>query len=266
MSDYVHGYDDVAGTRLGDQARVLESVIHDGVRYPDTAHVLEIGCGVGSQTQVLLRNNDGTKFTAIDTSLKSLESAREVLGDASHRLRLHFGDACSIEYEDNSFDHAFVCFVLEHLADPRTALEELRRVVKPGGTLTVIEGDHGSVVMHPHSDAALAAVGCQMSAQERAGGDACIGRRLYPLLRKAGFRDVVVEPRQVYADGSRPDLQEGFVVKTFTAMIEGVRDDALCKPSFEPDAFDKGIAALYDAAGRNGTFSYTFYKAIAIAA
>ncbi|MBV8457682.1 MAG: methyltransferase domain-containing protein, partial [Acetobacteraceae bacterium] len=47
---------------------------------------------------------------------------------------------------DASFDHVFVCFVLEHMPDPETALAELQRVLKLGGSRTVIEGDHGSAL------------------------------------------------------------------------------------------------------------------------
>ncbi|WP_207419866.1 class I SAM-dependent methyltransferase [Roseomonas haemaphysalidis] len=52
-------------------------------------------------------------------------------------------------FGDASFDHVFVCFVLEHLADPAAALGELQRVLRPGGSLTVIEGDHGSTLTPP---------------------------------------------------------------------------------------------------------------------
>ncbi len=63
--------------------------------------------------------------------------------------------------------------------------------------------------------------------RRRAGGNALIGRELYPLLTGAGFDAVRVSPRMVYVDASRPDLVEGFTRRTFTAMIEGVREPAL---------------------------------------
>ena len=89
-----------------------------------------------------------------------------------------------------------------------------------------------------------------------------IGRELYPLLRNAGFDSVRVSPRMVYADSSKPGLVEGFTKKTFTAMIEGVRDDALKAEITEQAVFEKGIRDLYKTAETDGVFCYTFFKAI----
>ena len=82
----------------------------------------------------------------------------------------------------------------------------------------------------------------------------------------AGFPDVRVTPRQVYVDGSRPDLAEGFVRRTFTAMVAGVRTPALAAGLSTTEAFDTGITDLMRTAERDGVFSYTFYKAVGVAA
>jgi ubiquinone/menaquinone biosynthesis C-methylase UbiE len=174
-------------------------------------------------------------------------------------------DIYSLPYPPGSFDHVFVCFVLEHLVRPLDALDALKRVLKPGGTITVIEGDHGSAYFHPDSEAAHAAIRCLVELQREAGGNALIGRELYPLVTKAGFRDVRVSPRMVYVDSSRPELVEGFTKKTFTAMIEGVREPALEAGIADPEGFDRGIRDLYATAGSSGVFCYTFFKAMASA-
>ena len=137
----------------------------------------------------------------------------------------------------------------------------MRDCLRPGGTITVIEGDHGSAYFHPDSEAARAAIFCQVELQSRAGGNALIGRSLYPLLVTAGYSDVRVSPRMVYVDAGKPELVDGFTKKTFTAMIEGVRQAAIEKGIIDPAAFDKGIEDLYRTTQPDGTFCYTFFKA-----
>jgi hypothetical protein len=56
--------------------------------------------------------------------------------------------------------------------------------------------------------------------------------------------------------------KQGFTKKTFTAMIEGVRQSAIEAGMVQPDVFEKGIRDLYQTAGPDGVFCYTFFKAI----
>ena len=69
----------------------------------------------------------------------------------------------------------------------------------------------------------------------------------------------------VYVDASRPDLVDGFTRRTFTAMIEGVREPAIENGLISAERFDEGIADLYRTAEPDGTFCYTFFKATAVA-
>jgi hypothetical protein len=158
----------------------------------------------------------------------------------------------------------FVCFVLEHLSDPASALGALMTVLKPGGSLTVIEGDHGSAYFHPDSEQARRVIQCLIDLQQQAGGDSLIGRRLYPLLCQAGYRNVHVTPRVAYADGSRPDLADAITLKTFTAMVEGVADQAVGQGLIDAASWSAGVRDLKRAAANDGTFSYTFFKAVAV--
>jgi SAM-dependent methyltransferase len=172
-------------------------------------------------------------------------------------------DIHRLPFDDQSFDHVFVCFPLEHLAEPELGLAEFRRVLRPGGSLTVVEGDHGSAYFHPESEAAHRAIGCLVELQARAGGDSLIGRRLHPLLTAAGFRGVRVEPRMVYVDGSLPHLVDGFTLKTFTAMVEGVRAEALGQHLISEEEWVRGVADLHRTAEPDGVFCYTFFRAVA---
>ncbi len=263
--DYVHGYSARERERLLDQASTLEELLHADTRYPAGATVLEAGCGVGAQTVPLARNSPGARFTSIDVSPVSLDAARARVRAASlGNVRFERADIFELPFGDESFDHVFVCFVLEHLSRPREALVELRRRLKPGGTLTVIEGDHGSTFFHPDDADARRAIDCLVTLQARSGGDALVGRRLFPLLTEAGLRDVQVSPRMVYVDSSRPRWVEGFTLNTFTAMVEGVRDQALAAGLVDAPAWERGIAGLRRAAGPGGVFCYTFFKGVGV--
>ncbi|HVI95629.1 MAG TPA: methyltransferase domain-containing protein [Anaeromyxobacter sp.] len=263
--DYVHGYSDREGARLLDQASTLAELLHGDTRYPAGSSVLEAGCGVGAQTVILARNSPGAQFTSIDLSAGSLEQARLHAVDADiHNVTFQQADLFDLPFRHESFDHVFVCFVLEHLADPGRALQMLRSRLKPGGTLTVIEGDHGSTLFHPEGTKARRAIQCLVELQARAGGDALIGRKLFPLLRSAGFCAITVSPRMVYVDTSRPGWVDEFTKGTFTAMLEGVRERALALGLIEPQVWDEGVAELRRAAGPDGVFCYTFFKAVGV--
>jgi SAM-dependent methyltransferase len=263
---YVHGYHARENERLHDQAGALVELLHHDTAYPAGSAVLEAGCGVGAQTVTLAQRSPEAHFTSIDVSAESLAAAQRRI-DAAGIANVEFrqADIFDLPFAPRSFDHVFVCFVLEHLARPVDALTLLRDLIRPGGTITVIEGDHGSAYFHPDSAAAHDAIGCQIELQRRGGGDALIGRRLYPLIRDAGFDAVAVSPRMVYVDASRPELVDGFTRRTFTAMIEGTREAALAAGLIEPERFDAGVRALYRTTEPDGVFSYTFFKGTGIA-
>jgi SAM-dependent methyltransferase len=262
---YVHGYDPRESLRLQAQASTLVELLHSDTTYPAGSSVLEAGCGVGAQTVTLASNSPQARITSIDVSAASVVAAREAVRAAGiNNVTLRQADIFHLPFPPGSFDHVFVCFVLEHLAQPVEALRALKYVLTPGGTITVIEGDHGSTFFYPDSDYARWAVRCQVELQARAGGNALIGRALYPLLRESGFGEVHVSPRMVYVDSSKPALVEGFTRKTFTAMIEGIRKASLESGIMSEADFDKGITDLYRTTEADGVFCYTFFKASAV--
>jgi ubiquinone/menaquinone biosynthesis C-methylase UbiE len=265
MENYVHGYTEKESCRLVDQAKTLTELLHQDTRYSAGSRVLEAGCGIGAQTVILTKNSPDAHFFAMDISQDSINKAQNAIREKNiTNVTFRKADIFDLLFEEESFDHIFVCFVLEHLPNPVDALIHLSRMLKRGGTITVIEGDHGSFYSHPESEEAILTVKCLIEIQVGLKGNPLIGRQLYPLLNNAGFKAVRVSPRMVYVDSSKPDLVDGFSKKTFIAMVEGVKEQALSLNLIDEKSWNKGIKDLYRATEDDGTFCYTFFKGTAL--
>jgi SAM-dependent methyltransferase len=261
--EYVHGRSGREAERLDYQASRLADLLHAGTHYPPGSTVLEAACGVGAQTVILARNSPGADFVCIDISPDSLAVAEErVRSKGINRATFRQADIYRLPFAPTLFDHVFVCFLLEHLPDPVEALKKLGDVLKPGGSITVIEGDHGSAFFYPESPAAQAVIRCLIDLQDRMGGNALIGRQLWHLLNEAGFSGVTVSPRTVYADAAVPESGEA-VKNIFIAMVEGIMEQAIASGMIGREPWDQGIRDLYRTTEQDGTFCYTFFKAVA---
>lgn len=262
---YVHGYSEREIERLVDQATTLSDLLHNDTRYPAGSSVLEAGCGVGAQTVSLVKNSPEALFTCVDLSLESLRAAKrriEAMGNPNVIFRQ--ADIFNLPFPDGNFDHIFLCFVLEHLRNPLDALLALKSKLKKDGSITVVEGDHGSTFFHPDGQEARQTIQCLIDLQAQLGGNSLIGRQLFPLLSKAGFINPTVSPRMVYVDSSRPRFVRGFTINTFIAMVEGVQKQAIDSGIIDKATWEKGIKNLYRTAEADGTFCYTFFKGVAL--
>lgn len=262
-TDYVHGYTERESNRLEDQAECLNEIIHHDTIFPKNSIILEAGCGVGAQTQIVAPKNLDSKFISIDISENSICKAKELIKLKNiDNVEFQVGNIFNLNFPDEYFDHIFICFVLEHLPNPNEALKSLKRVLKKGGSITLIEGDHGSAYFHPYSPFAQEVINVQVALQSKNGGNALIGRQLYPLLIESNFKNCNVSPRMVYVDSSKPAFVEGFTRNTFTAMIEGIKEKAISSSLIDEVSFDKGIKDLYRTSQSDGVFCYTFFKGI----
>ena len=258
---YVHGYSEREALRLNDQAATLDEIIHNDSTFATDSLVLEAGCGVGAQTKIIAKKNPGSNFISVDLSEESVIEAKEMVKALGiNNVDVKQANIYDLPFNDETFDSVIICFVLEHLHNPIQALNELKRVLKKGGRMVVIEGDHGSTFFYPDSNYAHSAIKCQIQLQKQNGGNSNIGRELYPLLQSIQLANISVSPRMVYVDASKPQLVEGFIKNTFTAMIEGVEEEALQQGITDKDTFEKGIKDLYRTAEQDGVFSYTFFK------
>ena len=124
---YLHGYRAEERERLHRQARFLAPTVHDGLPFQRRTKLIEVGCGVGAQTEILLRRWPDLRVTGVEINDEQLVEARRFLTSipsASDRVVLAKGDATNLEYGADSFDAGFLCWVLEHVGDPARALAE----------------------------------------------------------------------------------------------------------------------------------------------
>jgi len=139
---YLHGFSQKEQDRLRQQAAFAEHIIYKDINLSSVKDVLEVGCGVGAQSEILLRRFPKINLTGIDLNEKQLSAATthlESLPYADNRFNLKKMNAESLEFESNSFDGAFLCWVLEHIPNPANVLSEVRRVLSPGSTVYVTE-------------------------------------------------------------------------------------------------------------------------------
>ena len=260
---YVHGYSARETQRLEDQAGSVRELIHHDTAYPPGARVLEVACGVGAQTETVAGRSPKCNLVSFDVVLDSLrQAATRIRTKRLTNVQLLAADLFALPFRPATFEHLFISYVLEHMNDPLRTLLAVKEVLEPGGSITAVEGDHGSCYFSPtHAPAQRAWQGL-IHVQAALGGDSLVGRRLYPLLVGAGFERVAVSPRVVYADASHPDQMDRFVAKTIVPMVEGVEARVLSDGLMTRGEWEAGLAHLRSiATSKSGTFCYTFFKA-----
>ena len=108
---------------------IADRIVEDGAH-----HVLDWGCGAGQMSDLLERA--GARPTAFDYDSQREDGERPL--ERYPRLQIRTStDPVALPYPDGSFDAVLSCGVLEHVSDPDGSLDEVRRVLRPGGTLYV---------------------------------------------------------------------------------------------------------------------------------
>ncbi|MBT2212273.1 methyltransferase domain-containing protein [Actinomadura sp. NEAU-AAG7] len=164
--------------------------------------LLDLGCGPGTITADLAAAVAPGRVLGLDRQAAQLSGAR-----ALARLRgltnIEFreGSCYDIPLEDRSVDRVFSHALMEHLARPDRALAEIRRVLRPGGTVGLCSPDWGGFLLAPPADDA---VGAYTRLQRANGGDPFVGRELGRYLTEAGFGQCRLDAHyERYDDPSR---------------------------------------------------------------
>jgi SAM-dependent methyltransferase len=123
---------------------------------PAGARWLDVGCGTGALSEAILDRAAPRQVIGVDSAEAFVDFARGRLRDA--RVQLEIGDAQALPVEDGAFDAAVAGLVLNFIPEPARALREMRRAVRPGGTVAVYVWDYAGEMqlMRRFWDAAVA--------------------------------------------------------------------------------------------------------------
>jgi len=204
---YLHGFSAAEQARLVKQARIAESTVFRNIDYTGAQRLLEVGSGVGAQTEILLRRFPDLHTTCVDLNQLQIDAARDNLGRMPWlhgRYALQQADATDLPFEPRSFDSAFLCWVLEHVPSPARVLSEVRRVLAPGAPVYVTEVMNASFLLDPYSPNVWRYWMAFNDFQIESGGDPFVGAKLGNLLLAGGYRDVTTEIKTFHFDNREP--------------------------------------------------------------
>ena len=122
-------------------ARRVHGELLDRAELRAGSRVLEIGCGTGNLLLLAKRRCPDAEVAGLDPDPAALRLARRKAGRAGLAVRLDRGFAAGLPYPDAGVDVVLSAFMLHHLepADLPRALAEVRRVLRPGGVLHVVD-------------------------------------------------------------------------------------------------------------------------------
>lgn len=208
---YLHGFSSEEQDRLRTQAEFAEFTIYQDINFSEVSKLLEIGCGVGAQSEILLRRFPKLELTSVDLNEKQLDAAKAYMKNQPidpARYSIKKMDAQNLDFESNSFDAAFLCWVLEHVPEPSRVLAEARRVIKPGGKIVITEVMNSSFFLEPYSPNTWKCWMAYNDFQYENAGDPFIGAKLGNLLLASGYRDVKTTVKTWHLDNRHPEKRK----------------------------------------------------------
>lgn len=236
---YIHGFDPTEQNRLIAQAEFLEPFVYEGIDLDFKERLLEVGCGVGAQSKILLRRFPKLKIDALDISKDQLALAKKHLKEEiqKKRITLTQKDAQTFTLNKPKYDAAFLCWFLEHVPDPLKVLKRVRKHLKPGAKVYCSEVFNQSLFIDPYSPNFLKYWFEFNDFQWSIGGHPFVGGKLGHYLKEAGFVDIQTEVRAFHFDSREPERRKEFV-EHFYQIILSAKDRLLDEGRVTPEMLE----------------------------
>lgn len=216
METYTPGYSDLAirymqRRHAARDAAFLLPHLAPGLR------LLDCGCGPGTITAGLAEAVSPGQVVGVDLEPSQVALAEKRAAERGLRnARFEAASIYRLPFPDGSFDVVFSHALFEHLSEPAAALQEVRRVLRPGGLAALSSPDWSGNLMAPHDQEVARAIEVFKAVQRRNGGNPYVGRDFGRLLEEAGFSDIrlsaiydVYEDVPLVADVLAERIEEG---------------------------------------------------------
>jgi len=211
MSDniYIHGTEGEEQGRLVALNNMTNKSFLDFIKLRKTDKVLEVGSGLGLLAKEVALKIPHGKVTGLEKS----EDQLKLCPSSISNLNFVKGDVHNMPFDDNSFGVVYCRYILEHVTNPLKVLNEVRRVLVNGGRLFIQENNILAIEMYPECPHFKKAWQKFALLQYELGGDALIGKKIYSLLKKSGFKKIELSPA--------PEFHY-YDLKTFGPWIENI--------------------------------------------
>lgn len=172
---------------MGRISRVAGVKFLDWLSLPDGLRWLDVGCGTGSFTELILDRSPASKISAVDPSADQIAFAKSKPG--AQRIDFRQGDAMALPFAENAFDVAVLALVIQYISDRDKAMAELVRVVRPGGTVAAYVWP-GRMHGHPNQPLYEAVKDVGGSGGQRPGAQSRSIEALINVFERSGLSDV----------------------------------------------------------------------------
>jgi ubiquinone/menaquinone biosynthesis C-methylase UbiE len=261
---YLHGFSEKEQQRLRDQATFLEWIVYQDVNLSTTKDLLEVGCGVGAQTEILLRRFPHVHVTAIDLNPVQLGAAQknlQPLPGLQNRWDLKQMSGSAMTFADQSFDASFLCWILEHVPAPAEILAEVKRVLRPGGEVFITEVMNSSFFLDPYSPNVWKYWTALNDYQFDQAGDPFVGVKLGNLLKSTGFHDIQTTVKTMHFDNRNAERRKS-AIDYWTELMLSAADSLMSAKYIDAEILEgtkNELAAV--ALDPNAVFFYSFMQA-----
>jgi len=264
---YLHGFSETEQQRLRHQAEFAEQLVYRDVDLSGVEKLLEVGCGVGAQSEILMRRFPKIHLTGIDLNEAQLLSAESSLRAKSYlegRYEIHKMDATNMEFPSNHFDGAFMSFVLEHVPQPTRVMSEVRRVLRPGSIVYVTEAMNHSFFLDPYSPNMWRYWMAFNDYQIEHGGDPFVGAKLGNILTQVGFKSVRTRIRPWHFDNRHPERRKE-IIEFWTDLLLSAKDNLLAANYVPIDVVEMAVKELKEVRNDpNAVFTFSLMQARAV--